>query len=129
MEDPVALQLAEAKELTSKAGEAAKLLAALANERRLAILCELIEGERSVGELVDAVGLTQSALSQHLAKLRAAGIVATRRDAQTIFYRLASAAASSVLATLAAIYCARRPRKTANRNSISDLKSKPKRMS
>jgi ArsR family transcriptional regulator len=125
MEDLVALQLAEAKELTAKAGEAAKLLTALANERRLAILCELIEGERSVGELVDAVGLTQSALSQHLAKLRAAGIVTTRRDAQTIFYRLASVAAGSVLATLATIYCGRRPRKATNRKP----NSKPKRIS
>ncbi len=121
----MALQLADAKELTAKAGEAAKLLTALANARRLAILCELIEGERSVGELVDAVGLTQSALSQHLAKLRAAGIVATRRDAQTIFYRLASAAAGSVLATLATIYCGRRPRKTTNQNSSSKSKRMP----
>jgi ArsR family transcriptional regulator len=125
MEKLVALQLVEAKKLTTKAGEAAKLLTALANERRLAILCELIEGERSVGDLVDAVGLTQSALSQHLAKLRSAGIVATRRDAQTIFYRLASAAAGSVLATLATIYCGRRARKSAN----TTPKSKPKRMS
>ena len=125
MEKLVALQLVEAKKLTTKAAEAAKLLTALANERRLVILCELIEGERSVGDLVDAVGLTQSALSQHLAKLRSAGIVATRRDAQTIFYRLASAAAGSVLATLATIYCGRRARKSAN----TTPKSKPKRMS
>jgi DNA-binding transcriptional ArsR family regulator len=56
-------------------------------------LSALVECERSVGALVDAVGMTQSALSQHLAKLRAVGIVATRREAQTIYYRLASAAA------------------------------------
>ena len=87
------LQLNDARELNAKAAEAARLLTALANKHRLAILCELIEGERSVGALVKAVGLTQSALSQHLAKLRTAGIVATRRDAQTIYYRLASAAA------------------------------------
>jgi ArsR family transcriptional regulator len=125
MEKLVALQLVEAKKLTTKAAEAAKLLTALANERRLVILCELIEGERSVGDLVDAVGLTQSALSQHLAKLRSAGIVATRRDAQTIFYRLASAAAGGVLTTLATIYCGRRARKSAD----TKPKSKPKRMS
>lgn len=107
----MALQLNDARELTAKAAEAARLLAALANKHRLAILCELIEGERSVGKLVDAVGLTQSALSQHLAKLRAAGIVATRRDAQTIYYRLASAAAGSVMKTLADIYCRGRRRK------------------
>jgi ArsR family transcriptional regulator, virulence genes transcriptional regulator len=107
----LALQLNDARELTAKAAEAARLLTALANEHRLAILCELVESERSVGTLVDAVGLTQSALSQHLAKLRTAGIVATRRDAQTIYYRLASAAAGSVMKTLADIYCGGRLRK------------------
>ena len=108
------LQINDAKELTAKAAEAARLLAALANESRLMILCELVDGERSVGTLVEAVGLTQSALSQHLAKLRAAGIVATRRDAQTIYYRLASEAAGSVMTTLAEIYCRRRPRRASH---------------
>jgi len=108
----LSLQLNDARKLEAKAHEAATLLTALANERRLAILCVLVGGERSVGELVKAVGLTQSALSQHLAKLRAAGIVATRRDAQTIYYRLASAAAGSVMTTLAEIYCRRQPRKS-----------------
>jgi ArsR family transcriptional regulator, virulence genes transcriptional regulator len=110
----VALQANNAKQLTAKAAEAARLLAALANESRLMILCELVDGERSVGTLVEAVGLTQSALSQHLAKLRAAGIVATRRDAQTIYYRLASEAAGSVMTTLAEIFCRRRPRRSSN---------------
>jgi DNA-binding transcriptional ArsR family regulator len=110
----LALRLSDAKELAAKAAEAARLLGALANERRLAILCELVDGERSVGRLVEAVGLTQSALSQHLAKLRAAGIVTTRRDAQTIYYRLASDAAGSVMKTLADIYCRRRPRKSSH---------------
>jgi DNA-binding transcriptional ArsR family regulator len=110
----LALQINDAKELTAKAAEATRLLAALANESRLAILCELVEGERSVGNLVEVVGLTQSALSQHLAKLRATGIVATRRDAQTIYYRLASDAAGSIMKTLADIYCRRRPRKSSH---------------
>ena len=110
----MALRLSDAKELAANAAEAARLLGALANERRLAILCELVDGERSVGRLVEAVGLTQSALSQHLAKLRAAGIVTTRRDAQTIYYRLASDAAGSVMKTLADIYCRRRPRKSSH---------------
>jgi ArsR family transcriptional regulator, virulence genes transcriptional regulator len=105
------LQLNDARKLNAKAAEAARLLTALANEHRLAILCQLVEGERSVGALVEAVGLTQSALSQHLAKLRAAGIVATRRDAQTIYYRLASAAAGRVMKTLADVYCGGRRRK------------------
>jgi ArsR family transcriptional regulator, virulence genes transcriptional regulator len=107
----LALQLNDARELNAKAAEAARLLTALANEHRLAILCQLVEGERSVGALVEAVGLTQSALSQHLAKLRAAGIVATRRDAQTIYYRLTSAAAGRVMKTLADVYCGGRRRK------------------
>jgi ArsR family transcriptional regulator len=110
----LALQVNDAKQLTAKAAEAACLLAALANESRLMILCELVDGERSVGTLVAAVGLTQSAVSQHLAKLRTAGIVATRRDAQTIYYRLASKAAGRVMTTLAEIYCRRRPRRASH---------------
>ena len=110
----MALQINDARRLNAKAAEAARLLTALANEHRLAILCELVEGERSVGTLVDAVGLTQSALSQHLSKLRAAGTVATRRDAQTLYYRLASAAATNVMKTLADIYCGGRVRKVSH---------------
>ena len=94
-----------AKSLEKKAEEAARLLEALANPRRLMVLCELAGGERSVGELVEIVGLQQAALSQHLAKLRAEGIVATRRQAQMIFYRLASADAAAVINTLADIFC------------------------
>ena len=110
----MALQINDARRLNAKAAEAARLLTALANKHRLAILCELIESERSVGALVEAVGLTQSALSQHLAKLRASGIVATRRDAQTIYYRLASAAAGRIMKPLADIYCGSRPRKVSH---------------
>lgn len=89
----------------TSAGEAAKLLRALGNERRLMILCQLADGERSVGELMPRVGLSQSALSQHLAVLREEGIVATRREAQTIWYRIADPAALKVVATLAEIFC------------------------
>ena len=101
------------RKLESHAAAAARWLRALANGRRLTILCELTDGERSVGDLVASVGLQQSALSQHLAKLRAAGIVATRRDAQTIYYRLADPAAEAVMASLAEIYC--RPAKSRKR--------------
>jgi ArsR family transcriptional regulator len=94
----------------AKAAAAAQLLKALANEHRLMILCKLTEGELSVGDLVEMIGLSQSALSQHLAKLRADGLVATRRDAQTIYYRLASADAGRVLQVLADIYCPPRRR-------------------
>lgn len=120
----MALHLHEAEGLTAKAAEAAQLLAALANESRLAILCELVDGERSVGSLVGAVGLAQSALSQHLAKLRAAGIVATRRDAQTIYYSLASAAAGSVMKTLAEIYCRPHRRKPSPQTSLRTREEK-----
>lgn len=96
------------EDLGAKAGEAARLLELLANPRRLLILCELADGERSVGQLVPVVGLQQAALSQHLARLRAAGIVSTRRAAQMVFYRLSSPEAVAVIKTLAEIFCRRR---------------------
>lgn len=89
----------------ASASEAARLLRALANERRLMILCQLADGERSVGELLPLVGLSQSALSQHLAVLREEGIVATRREAQTVRYRISDPAAVRVVSTLAEIFC------------------------
>jgi ArsR family transcriptional regulator len=87
------------------AAAAAKLLRALGNERRLMVLCQLSDGERSVGELQPLVGLSQSALSQHLAVLREEDIVATRRVGQTIWYRISDPAAVKVVATLAEIFC------------------------
>ena len=89
----------------ASAGEAAKLLRALANERRLMILCQLADGERSVGQLTPLLGIAQSALSQHLAVLREEGLVATRRERQKIWYRIADPAALKVVATLAEIFC------------------------
>ncbi len=80
---------------------AVRLLKAMANEKRLMILCRLGEGEKSVGELARLIGLGQSPLSQHLAQLRADGLVATRRQSQTIFYRLESREAVAVIRTLA----------------------------
>jgi ArsR family transcriptional regulator len=95
----------DVSQFEAKAAEAAKLLRALGNERRLMILCQLADGERSVGQLQPNVGLSQSALSQHLAVLREEGIVATRREAQTIWYSIADPAALKVVATLAEIFC------------------------
>lgn len=89
----------------ASATAAAKLLRALGNERRLMILCQLADGERSVSELQPRAGLSQSALSQHLAVLRQEGVVATRRDGQTIWYRIDDPAAIKVVATLAEIFC------------------------
>jgi ArsR family transcriptional regulator len=92
-------------EIGRHAEAAAGLLRALSHEARLKVLCELVSGERSAGELVKAAGLSQSALSQHLARLREEGVVATRRDGQTIFYRLADPQVSRVLETLHDLYC------------------------
>jgi len=92
-------------QLAAKAGEAAALLKALAHEARLMVLCQLLEGEHSAGALQEASGLSQSALSQHLARLREEGLVDTRREAQTIYYRLADPNVARVLDTLAQIYC------------------------
>ena len=94
------------EELERKAAEAASLLKLLANENRLLILCRLVvAGEMSVGALADAVDLSQSALSQHLAKMREDGLVATRREAQTVFYHIADPNAARLLALLKNIYC------------------------
>lgn len=90
--------------LEPRARDAAHLLKLLASEQRLTILCRLSEGEKSVGELGQYVHLTQGALSQHLAKLRAEKIVATRRDAQTIYYRLADKAAGKLIGFLCDLY-------------------------
>ena len=87
------------------AQDAAALLKALANENRLMILCTLMGGEMSVGELNAKVPLSQSALSQHLASLREAGLVSTRKASQTVFYRLQGDEAAKVIAVLQSIYC------------------------
>lgn len=87
------------------ATDAARLLKTLGNEKRLMLLCLLVEGERSVGDLNARLELSQSALSQHLAVLREDKLVSTRRDGQTIYYALADGPAQRVLETLHAIYC------------------------
>lgn len=82
------------------------MLRLLANEKRLLMLCQLVAaGEMNVGALAEAVGLSQSALSQHLAKLREDRLVATRREAQTIYYRLADPKAAQILTLLRDLYC------------------------
>jgi DNA-binding transcriptional ArsR family regulator len=94
------------KQLAQQAGEATQLLKMLANEKRLLILCFLaVRGEMTVGELVGIVELSQSALSQHLAKLRADGLVEFRRASQTLHYRVADARALRLLQALKEIYC------------------------
>lgn len=87
------------------AGQAATLLRLLGNEKRLMILCQLADGELSVGQIQARIDLSQSALSQHLALLREQGVVATRREGQMIHYRIADHAALRVIQTLAELYC------------------------
>ena len=96
----------ELMRLQDKAGDAARLLRLMANEKRLLILCLLVaRGEMDVTRLAEAVELSQSALSQHLAKLREDGLVDYRRESQTLHYRLEDPRAARVLATLKDIFC------------------------
>ena len=92
--------------MRTHAADAARLMKALANDKRLMLLCLLVEGESSVGELNARVDLSQSALSQHLAVLREDGLVNTRRDGQTIHYSVAPGPAQRIISTLHDIYCA-----------------------
>lgn len=91
--------------LRRNASAAVSLLKGLANESRLMIVCVLAEGEHSVGQLNRRIELSQSALSQHLAVLREQGLVQTRRESQTIFYRLADSAAVDIIGLLHDVYC------------------------
>lgn len=103
------LQTFSLADFEESADKAASLMRTLGNEKRLMILCQLGDGELSAGALQAPLGLSQSALSQHLAVLREAGIVATRRDGQTIWYRIADPAAVKIIETLAAIFCPQKP--------------------
>lgn len=88
------------------ATEVAAILRALANERRLMILCKLVErGEDNVNSLAETVGLSQSALSQHLAKMREEGLVTYRRESQTLWYRIADPRIEDLFGTLHRLYC------------------------
>jgi len=92
-------------EIQPSAKRASVLLKAMSNERRLLVLCHLSAGEHSVGELCGIIGLSQSALSQHLAKLRRDGLVRTRRDRQTVYYSVAGGEVRRILDTLHELYC------------------------
>lgn len=98
-------QASDIRAMHRHAAEAAAMLRAISHEARLLVLCELAAGERSAGELVEMSGLSQSALSQHLAKLREEGLVATQRDGQSIYYRISDQRAARILKVLRDIYC------------------------
>ena len=100
-----------AGDLPGRAAEASRFLRALANEKRLMTLCRLAEGERCVSDLAGEVSLSQSALSQHLSQLRRDRLVATRREGQTIYYRLADARVEAVIDLLYRQFCAAPSRK------------------
>ena len=92
--------------MEAAADRASDLLKALSNRHRLLIICQLIDRERSVGDLAEFLGLRDSTVSQHLALLRKDGLVSARRDAQTIYYSIASDPARELLKTLYQVYCA-----------------------
>ncbi|MEN5276861.1 metalloregulator ArsR/SmtB family transcription factor [Brucella sp. TWI432] len=98
-------------DLIDNADQVADFLSALANNKRLLILCKLLHNEMSVGALAKAIDLSQSALSQHLAKLRALNLVSTRRDAQTIYYIVSSPHIELMLSTLSSLYMSPTPRR------------------
>ncbi|MFQ0813474.1 ArsR family transcriptional regulator [Brucella anthropi] len=98
-------------DLIENVDQAADFLSALANNKRLLILCKLLHNEMSVGALAKAIDLSQSALSQHLAKLRALDLVSTRRDAQTIYYMVSSPHIELMLSTLSSLYMSPTPRR------------------
>ena len=92
-------------EIQAKATQAVELLKLLANPTRLVVLCQLISDAKCVGALEEIVGISQSALSQHLAKMRAEGIVHTEKIGQQVFYRIADPKVGKILNTLYEIYC------------------------
>jgi len=96
----------ELQRLEENARRASTLLKAMSNQHRLMILCQISNDEKSVGELEKIIGLSQSALSQHLARLRRDNLVQTRRDAQTIYYSLKGEEAATIIGTLYDLYCA-----------------------
>lgn len=100
------MDIKDPSKLKRNAGKAASLLKALAHEERLMILCQLVNHELSVGQLAEESKLSQSAFSQHLAILREQGLVKTRKQSQTVYYRLANKHAAKLLETLHSIYCA-----------------------
>lgn len=115
------MEATKAPAFEQQAAQAAALLRSLSNESRLLVLCHLVEsGELGVGELVSRIGLSQSALSQHLAKLRDEGLVATRKEAQSVFYRICDPRAHQILALLHDIFCPELNRGPANAKSSGD---------
>jgi len=96
----------QSEKMAAAAGQASDLLKAIGHPHRLMLLCQMIERERTVGELAAALGIRESTTSQHLALLRRDGLVQPRREGQTIWYSIASQPARRLMATLFELYCA-----------------------
>ncbi len=96
-------------QMTEAAGKASALMKTLGHKGRLMVLCQLASGEKSVGELSESLGISQSPLSQHLSRMRKEGLVITRREAQTIFYSLKAHEAGKIIECLYGLYCAKDP--------------------
>ena len=94
------------EQMSAAADKASALMRTLGHKGRLMVLCQLAGSEKSVGELSDSLGIPQSPLSQHLARMRKEGLVKTRREAQTIFYSLKADDAGKIIECLYGLYCA-----------------------
>lgn len=93
------------QEMNNKADQAANFLKGLANSHRLLILCQLVEGEKNVSELIEATGIAQTSMSQHLSKLKSEGIVDFRRDHRLLFYSISNDAVYQIMAVLYETFC------------------------
>jgi DNA-binding transcriptional ArsR family regulator len=105
MNKTIAMNQFEPEVMEEHAGQAVELLKSMANQSRLMILCQLSQGELSVSDINKTIPISQSALSQHLAALRKSDLVATRKVAQTIYYRLNGDATIKIIEVLQSIYC------------------------
>ena len=106
---PLKIDATSLRRLEKNAHKACDLLGAMANTSRLMILCQLADGEKTVSELQHVIGLSQSAMSQHLAVLRDHDIVATRRDGQSVYYRVAEGPAMALMEALHREFCETQP--------------------
>lgn len=95
----------ETQDIKSKVGDASAFLKKLANPDRLLVACALVEGERSVRELEDMLGIRQPGLSQQIAELREAGMIAGRKDGKQVFYKLADPRVETFIHTLHGLFC------------------------
>lgn len=99
------MKAADVAKMEAAAERASAMMKTLGHSGRLMVLCNLADGERAVGELAEDVGLSQSTLSQHLARMRSEGLVTTRRESQTIYYRLADGDVHKLIKSIYKIFC------------------------